>query len=450
MHLTNKEKLRMCVEHIEKRKSLSHICERYEYKDVSKLKYWINLYKKHGKEIFVERERRIYQRDSKIIAIKRVKQGESIRNVSIDLGLTEPAILGDWIKLYDTYGEQRIQDTHPRKSYLNEDERYKKTIDEKLKEENERLKAEIEYLKKSQSLAQKLGDLTTKQKVEVVRELRTKYDLKVLLEITNMSKSVYYYQIKAIKDKKSNYKEVEEKIEYLYLKKHKKRVGYQRIYIELKNEGYIIGKNKVLEIMRSKNYTKQNKPKYYNSYEGDLGCVAENILNQNFQTTKPYEKAGTDVTMFSIRDERVYLSPIIDFNTREVLSYEVGTNAKVVKVINMLNKLKYTHQDKIRGLILQSDQGVQYQNTRYSDKLEELGIIQSMSRKGNCLDNSPTENFFGRMKNEMWYNKEDEYKTKEDLIKGIHEYIKYYNEIRIVTKLKSSPIDYRNKVLKTI
>ena len=202
MQLTNKEKIKMCLEHLNDGKSLTHICERYNYTDVSKLKYWINLYKKHGEDIFIERERRIYRRDSKILAISRVKNGESIRSVSIDLGLTEPAILGDWIKLYDTDGEQRIQDTYPRKSYLNKDERYKETIDTRLKEENERLKAEIEFLKKSQSLAQKLEDLTTKQKVEVVRELRTKFDLKVLLEIANIPRSVYYYQTKSIDNKK--------------------------------------------------------------------------------------------------------------------------------------------------------------------------------------------------------------------------------------------------------
>ena len=199
--------------------------------------------------------------------------------------------------------------------------------------------------------------------------------------------------------------------------------------------------------MRKKGYTKQNKPKYYNSYEGDLGGVVDNILNQDFITAKPYEKCGTDITMFNVKDERVYLSPIIDFNSREVLSYEVGLDAKVVKVIKMLDKLKETHKDNIKGMIIHSDQGVQYQNSRYSDKLKELGIIQSMSRKGNCLDNSPTENFFGRMKEEMWYNNEYKYETASDLIKEIHNYIKYYNEIRIVTKLKTSPINYRNQIL---
>jgi Transposase and inactivated derivatives len=149
--------------------------------------------------------------------------------------------------------------------------------------------------------------------------------------------------------------------------------------------------------MRRNKYTKQNKTKYYSSYEGDKGEVVENILKQDFKAKRLYEKNGTDVTMFNVNEERVYLSPIIDFNSREVLYYEVGTDAKVVKIINMLEKLSKTHKENIKRMIIQSDQGVQYQNSRYSDKLKELGIIQSMSRKGNCLDNSPTENFFGRM-----------------------------------------------------
>jgi len=366
------------------------------------------------------------------------------------LGLIDPSILRDWIKKYDLKGKEAIQDTYPRKSYLNEDERYKKEIDEKLKEENEKLKAEIEYLKKLQFLVKRLEDLTTRDKVKIVSELRTKYGLKNLLEITNIPISVYYYHINKMNKKVNKYKEIEEKIDYLYLKKHKKMIGYQRIYIELKKEGYVIGKNKVLEIMRRKGYSKQNKPKYYNSYEGDVGGIVENKLNQDFKTTKPYQKCGTDITMFNIKEERVYLSPIIDFDSREILSYEVGLDAKVIKVISMLDKLKIKHDKNIKGMIIQSDQGIQYQNSRYSDKLEELGIVQSMSRKGNCLDNSPTESFFGRMKSEMWYNKEAQYDTAKELIDSIHEYIKYYNEVRIVSKLKSCPVDYRNQALNTM
>ena len=452
MQLTNKEKLEMIKLHLENGLSLSHVCEKYKYKDKSKLKYFVNLYKIHGEARFLDRTELIYRRDSKLLAISRVKNGESIRSVACDFGLTEPGILSDWIQKYNNEGEEAIQDTYPRKSYLNKDERYKANIDKKLKEENDRLKAEIEFLKKSQSLAQKLEEVTTKEKVKIVRELRTKFDLKILLEITKIPSSVYYYHQTSNVDKLSKYKEISKKIEYLYLVKHKKRCGYQRIHIELQNMGYSIGKNKVLEIMREKSYCYQKKKNYrkYNSYAGNVGHVAPNILDRNFKAEKPYEKAGTDVTMFLVNGERVYLSPLIDFKTREILSYEVGKDAQVSKVIKMIDKAYDVHKEKLKGMIIQSDQGVQYQNSRYREKLESLNIVQSMSRKGNCLDNSPTENFFGRMKMEIWYGKEKEYRNATELMKIIKEYIDYYNTTRIVTRLRMSPIEYRNQQLNMI
>jgi len=200
--------------------------------------------------------------------------------------------------------------------------------------------------------------------------------------------------------------------------------------------------------MRKKGYARKKKINYrkYNSYAGDLGGVVSNVLNQNFKANKPYEKAGTDITMFRVNEQAVYLSPVIDFYTREVLSYEVDTNAKMNNVLSMLNKLKINHHKKIEGMIIQSDQGIQYQNSRYIEMLKELGITQSMSRKGNCFDNSPTENFFGRLKEEIWYGQEFKYNTAKDLIRDIKEYIIYYNKVRIVTRLKMSPIDFRKKV----
>lgn len=449
MKKTLEEKLQMCKEHVDEGKSLSHVCELHEYHNIDEVKYAVNLYKRYGEKPFLNREQNVYRRDTKLLAISRIINGESLRKVSLDLGLVNYKILSDWVKKYKAEGEAAIQDTYPRKNYLNEDERYKKMIDKKLKEENERLKAEIDFLKKSQSLAKKLEELTTKEKVKVVKELRTKYELKVLLEMAKIPLSVYYYQVNAIKNEVNKYEDIEKEIDFIYLKKHKKRIGYQRIYIELKNQGIKIGKNKVLEIMRKKGYIKQNKVNYrkYNSYKGDLGGVKENVLNQNFKASKPYEKAGTDITMFRVKEEAVYLSPVIDFYTREILSYEIGTNSKLEKVLSMIKKLKAKHKDNIKGMIIQSDQGVQYQNSRYSDLLKEYEIIQSMSRKGNCLDNSPTENFFGRLKEEIWYNKEYKYENSKDLIKEIHDYIKYYNETRIVTRLKTSPIKFRNKCL---
>ncbi len=173
--------------------------------------------------------------------------------------------------------------------------------------------------------------------------------------------------------------------------------------------------------MRDKGYLKVKRKKWrkYSSYAGDLGWVKPNHMNRDFTTTAPYQKCGTDITIFPLEDETVYLSPIIDFHTREILSYSLGTNAKMNKIVKMLNDLKNNHGDKVLGMMIQSDQGIQYQNSRYSSILKEFGIIQSMSRKGNCLDNSPTENFFGAIKRELWYGNEDKYKNASELMKDI-------------------------------
>lgn len=451
MRLTLEEKLKMCEEHVLNNKSLSHISEDNGNYDIGNLKYLINLYKKFGKDVFLNREDKIYYRDTKLLAISRVlKNGESIRSVSLDLGLLDPTILGGWLKIYRAKGEAGIEDTYPRKNYVLKDERAKIIVDKKLIEENQRLRAEIEYLKKSQSLTQKLEGVTNKEKALIVTELRKEFKLEILLEITGMASSVYYYHLsESKKEKPDKYEEIKKVIDYLYKDKHKKRMGYQRIHIELINLGYHIGKNKVNDIMREKGYLKIKKRNWrkYNSYEGDMGGVKVNEMSQNFKTSFPYEKAGTDISVFPLDEESVYLSPIIDFDSREVLAYKAGKDVKMDKIMLMLDDLEKIHGNKIKGMMIQSDQGVQYQNSRYRERLEKLGIIQSMSRKGNCLDNSPTETFFGRMKEEMWYGHEYKYKNADDLLAAIDEYINYYNTTRIVSKLKMSPVDYRHKII---
>jgi transposase InsO family protein/transposase-like protein len=450
MRLTFEDRLKMCEDHVLRGKSLSHISEDNGNYDITNLKYLINLYKKFGSEVFLNREDIVYYRDTKLLAISRVLSGkESLRSVALDLGLPDPTILGGWMKVYRAKGEAGIQDTYPRKNYVLKDERARLIVDKKLVEENDRLRAEIEYLKKSHSLTQRLEGVTSREKAQIVTELRKEFKLEVLLKISGMASSVYYYQLEAERERVDGYEQIKEIIDYLYIDKHKKRMGYQRIHLELLSMGYHIGKNKVNELMRDKGYLKIRKPKWhrYSSYEGDQGGIKSNVMNRDFTTTRPYEKAGTDVSLFSLDEESVYLSPIIDFDTREVLAYAAGEDAKMDKIMDMLNNLEKTHGRQIKGMIIQSDQGIQYQNSRYREKLEQLDIIQSMSRKANCLDNSPTENFFGRMKLEMWYGHEHQYRSVEELLYAIDEYIRYYNTTRIVTKHKMSPIDYRNTIL---
>jgi len=113
--------------------------------------------------------------------------------------------------------------------------------------------------------------------------------------------------------------------------------------------------------MRNKGYTRKKTKKWrkYNSYAGDLGFTKPNYMNRDFHTTKPYEKAGTDITMFRTEKGPVYLSPVIDFDSREVLSYTLGTNAKMDKITKMLDLLKKQHSHRVKGMMIQSDQGIQ-------------------------------------------------------------------------------------------
>lgn len=185
--------------------------------------------------------------------------------------------------------------------------------------------------------------------------------------------------------------------------------------------------------------------KKYHSYKGEVGKIAPNLLNRNFHAEKPNEKWVTDVTEFSLFGKKLYLSTILDLYNSEIVSYTVCPHPRISMVINMLDeaieKLPTQHTTQ-HNLILHSDQGWHYQMKNYQHKLAVNGIRQSMSRKGNCLDNAVMENFFGILKSELLYIQE--FDSMEDFIQELHEYIYYYNYRRTKRKLKGmSPIAYR-------
>jgi transposase InsO family protein len=142
-------------------------------------------------------------------------------------------------------------------------------------------------------------------------------------------------------------------------------------------------------------------------------------------------------------DEKVYLSPVMDLFNREIISYSISLSPNLLQIHEMLNGLF----DKLPAdsrPIFHSDQGWQYQHAYFRNTLKEYGVIQSMSRKGNCYDNSIMETFFGRLKNEMYYGQEKEYESFEEFADAIEEYIDYYNNERIQAKTKwMPPVQYR-------
>ena len=222
---------------------------------------------------------------------------------------------------------------------------------------------------------------------------------------------------------------------------NKGRYGYRRITMELHNRGYHVNHKTVQKLMRQCGLKCEIRRKKYRSYRGEVGKIAPNELKRNFFADKPNQKWVTDVTEFAVKDTKVYLSPILDLYNGEIISYNLSLHPTFHQTMDMLDKA-FTKIPNDTGLILHSDQGWQYQMNRYQLRLKQKGIVQSMSRKGNCLDNSVMENFFGLLKTEMFYK--HSFESAEHLMKEIDDYIEYYNNRRIKCKLKGlSPVQYR-------
>ena len=296
----------------------------------------------------------------------------------------------------------------------------------------------------------------------VVYELQHKYPLVVLLDISGLKRSTYYYTLNKL-DKDTKNDDIMNTIIDIYYT-HKARYGYRRITLELINRGYIVNHKKVKRLMSKMGLYARTPKAKYKSYKGDMNGTVKNLLldkvidevnhktyyERNFKTERCNEIWSTDVSEFHIAAGKLYLSPILDLHNREIVSYNISTSPNSEQIKDMLAKAFNKYKD-LKGLILTSDQGWQYQMQDYHKALEEKGIIQSMSRKGNCLDNSPMENFFGKMKNEMFYGYEYTFNTLEELKKEMENYISYYNNQRITTKLKGlTPVEYRNQSLITV
>ena len=276
--------------------------------------------------------------------------------------------------------------------------------------------------------------------------MRDNYSLKHLLKISGLSKSSFFYSLHHLHYKTEKDALLKNLIQSIFEKNHRK-YGYPRVTIKLKKLGYTVNKKKVHRLMKVLDLHAMPKRRMYKSYRGTVGKIADNVLNQTFTTSKPYEKLGTDITQFRTPFGKLYLSPIIDFHTREVLAYDLASNPDMKQITRMLDQLIHNHGTHLKEAILHSDQGYQYQVKLYEKYLKDHGIIQSMSRKGNTLDNAPTENFFGRLKEEIYYPNEYQFESIEQVKEIIHQYIRYYNEERIVTRLGTNPKDYRQEIL---
>ena len=273
----------------------------------------------------------------------------------------------------------------------------------------------------------------------------TEFSLDILLKIIKLARSTYYYHLKQL-DQSDKDDQVKAEIQSIYTE-HKGNYGYRRMTLELLNRGFVVNHKKVQRLMKVLGLTARiRRKRKYSSYQGEVGKKADNLIQRQFEATKPMQKCYTDVTEFAIpaSNQKLYLSPVLDGFNSEIISYNLSTSPNLVQMKAMLEQA-FT-ENHYENTILHSDQGWQYQHDFYHHFLKNKGIQPSMSRKGNSPDNGMMESFFGILKSEMFYGYENTFQSLEHLEQAIVDYIDYYNNKRIKVKLKGlSPVQYRTK-----
>lgn len=267
----------------------------------------------------------------------------------------------------------------------------------------------------------------------------TEFALEILLKIIRLARSTYYYHLKQL-DQTDKNQTIKAEIQAIFTE-HKGNYGYRRITLALRNRGFVVNHKKVQRLMKALGLSARiRRKRKYSSYQGEIGKKAENLIRRQFEASKPMEKCYTDVTEFAIpaSSQKLYLSPVLDGFNSEIIAYNLSTSPNLAQVKMMLEQA-FTEK-YYENTILHSDQGWQYQHDFYHHFLEDKGIQQSMSRKGNSPDNGMMESFFGILKSEMFYGYEKTFKSIEHLEQAIVDYINYYNNKRIKVKLKHTKI----------
>ena len=194
------------------------------------------------------------------------------------------------------------------------------------------------------------------------QKLRQKHALKILLSIAQLPRATFYYHLKRM-NSADKYKAVKAEITAIY-HENKGRYGYRRITTELHKRNFLLNHKTVQRLMKELGLVCRVRMKKYRSYKGEVGKIAPNLLNRDFRAEKPNQKWVTDVTEFSLFGEKLYLSPILDLHSSDLVSYTISDRPVLSMVTTMLDEAFEKIPDGI-GLILHSDQGWQYQHKQY-------------------------------------------------------------------------------------
>lgn len=276
-----------------------------------------------------------------------------------------------------------------------------------------------------------------------MQELRQRYPIARLLKLAKLPRSTFYYQ-RNVLQAEDKYEQLKAKIKVVF-NRHRGRYGYRRVTAAVRQSGEPVNHKTVRRLMGTLGLKSLVRPKKYRSFKGEVGHAAPNELQRRFEAKAANQKWVTDVTEFNVAGKKLYLSPILDLYNGEIVAFETAERPKFELVSSMLKKALRKLAPGDRPM-LHSDQGWQYRMPAYQRTLRERQMVQSMSRKGNCLDNAAMESFFAVLKSEFFYL--NKFKGIDELRAGLKRYIHYYNHDRIKLKLKGlSPVQFRTQPL---
>lgn len=312
-----------------------------------------------------------------------------------------------------------------------------------LQLEKDVLEKAAEVIKKDQGIT--LQSLTNQEKAIVIDTLRNEYSLKELLSVFHMAKSSYCYQENAI-NVPDKYEEARELIRKSFTDSNCS-YGYRRIYLDLKDTKKTLSEKVIRRLMKEENLiVKSVKKKKYNSYMGEISPAVENIIKRDFHAEIPNSKWLTDITEFRIPAGKIYLSPIIDCFDGLPVTWTIGIHPDAELVNTMLDDAIATLCTDEKPLV-HSDRGAHYRWPGWIERMDKAELTRSMSKKGCSPDNSACEGFFGRLKNEMFYNRSWSGVSIDEFIDILHQYIHWYAEKRRKLSLGGlSPIEYRKSL----
>jgi putative transposase len=276
--------------------------------------------------------------------------------------------------------------------------------------------------------------------VRAVDDLKANYPLPLLLQIAGLPRSTFYDHRRRLRggDTRAGIKEAIRDAFHAA----KSAYGHRRILAVLLRQGWRVSKKTVLKLMRQLGlHCPVRRRKRYNSFRGEVGQAADNVLNRQFKAESRHAKWVTDVTEFTVGSTKVYVSPVLDLHDNRVISAAAGPSPSVKMVTEGLRTAIDTLSPTEKPLV-HSDQGFQYRHTLWRDTLRRAGLTQSMSRKGTCLDNAVMEAFFSHLKEE-WFRIQKP-TSLDEFHAGLTAYLGWWNTTRIQQRLGYlSPDEYR-------